>query len=80
MDLEKGQEETSDPYEAEILKRRRQLLQDSQDAWVRYRSANCDLHAAKFGAATMGTLDLQLCYVDMTKERTQEIARAFAPR
>jgi uncharacterized protein YecT (DUF1311 family) len=80
INLEREQKEAANPEGAKGSERTRQFLKESQDAWVKYRSSNCDLHAAKVWEGTMATLARQLCYVRMTKDRIQDITRAFEPR
>ena len=71
--LVKLRKAAEDPLEAGIPGRVGGLLQESQALWAKYREANCNMHAAKFGRGTMTTLERLMCYVQMTGERLREL-------
>ena len=48
-------------------------LRDVENAWIKYRDANCDFVADQYKGGTMRPMILGFCLADVTRNRTSEL-------
>lgn len=48
-------------------------LRTAQQAWIKYRDANCDFVMELSGGGSASTFEFNFCLVDMTAARTKEL-------
>jgi uncharacterized protein YecT (DUF1311 family) len=64
-------------YSASLSKEQQSLLGKAQEAWQRYRDANCEASAAVYSGGTMAPAELVGCKLRLTKERLAELKRIY---
>jgi len=57
--------------------KQRELLQIAQEAWNRYRDAQCEASAATFSGGTMESTEFIACKLKLTQERLEELKRTY---
>ena len=57
----------------------RKLLRDSQNAWLKYRDAHCELNAYDNVGGSIYPLVVSGCLADLTRKRTSELADLIGP-
>jgi len=50
-----------------------QLLRTAQQAWIKYRDANCGFESQLSGGGSAATFEYNFCLADMTTARTKEL-------
>jgi uncharacterized protein YecT (DUF1311 family) len=55
-------------------------LKTAQEAWLKYRDANCEFVADQFKGGTMRPMMYALCLEDVTKKRTSELREQIKDR
>jgi len=57
--------------------RQRRLFDEAEQAWRRYRDANCASHASLFEGGTLESLTVMACMEDLTTGRVKELRQVY---
>jgi len=64
-------------YLTSLAGHERDLLGRAQEAWLRYRDANCEASAAAYAGGSLAATELVACKKRLTHERLAELKRIY---